>query len=981
MRFTGRRLTAGFAVTPLVLAAAAVITPAAQAATPAVQPGVYALPTGDHVRIHGDRADFLPAPGHSAAAVTTWLDGRPTVVPASAIGHISSLDAFEIGGAKPAAAHPDYAMAPLHITALDHEGKPVQAAEVVVINTDDPGRAMWDGLMFTGDSRIAVPAGHYSVAVAAFETDAKDNPTETELLTATDVTVPTAGAAVALDGRKASPVSFTTPLPSVDSATVVGWNRGVGTKLAILDIGALAGTRFYVGQAAKAKYGTLQYSVAGRRTSPAAAIAPYSYALATPKTDSIGANQTYAVKASSLATIDNTYVTDQPSQDAIYFDDFALHGQGTGNPALPSLPYLPVKAPSADRHYVSTDASFDYDATFNPNGAPYTNLDRVLPVKPGQHVSLAWRGGVVAPAPSTVDGPCFLCRDGDTLHGVGVMDTDYSGNIGQWSDGPTTLSEDGKQIYSGGTEGYEFDQQLAAGKHRYVYNIDATHDTNVTALSTHTQIAWGFDSTTSTGPVPILYAGAGFSQDKHDSIAPGKATVSLSFHHQSGTADPDVTKATADVSYDDGTTWQPTTVTLTDGHHATGAFTVPAGAKPGYLALRFHAVDQAGSTLDETVHNAALVNAPNGIATAPSNQDTQPAADVHPVCANAARGHARCLALSATAKWQPSSAKLPDGLSPADIKSAYTIPADAKGGTVAIVDNGGDDTAEADLAVYRETYGLPACTTANGCLTILNQDGKSSPLPPVDPEDDWTDEISLDLDMVSAVCPACHIVLVESTSSDTVDLAKAETAATGSGATAVSNSWGGDEDTEDMAHAKDFTKPGVAITASTGDAGFKEASWPASLSTVIAVGGTSLTKASNARGWTESAWKGAGSGCSGYVAKPSWQKDKNCPNRTIADISAVADPATGPAVYSSGDWYVSGGTSASSPIIAAMVVLAGNSAKLANAKYIYQHPSALNDVTSGSNKHWDCGGDYLCTAGKGYDGPTGLGTPNGLGAL
>jgi hypothetical protein len=981
VRFTGRRLTAGFAAAPLVLAAAAVITPAAEAATPPVRPGVYALPTGDQVRIHGDKADFLPAPGHSAAAITTWLDGRPTVVPASAIGHISSLDAFEIGGAAPAAVHPNYVMAPLHITALDHEGKPAQAAEVVVINTDDPGRAMWDGLMVTGDSRIAVPAGHYSIAVAAFETDAKDNPTETELLTVTDVTVPTAGAAVALDGRKASPVSFTTPLPSAESATVVGWSRGVGTKLATLDIGALAGTRFYVGQAAKAQYGTLQYSVAARRNSPVAALAPYTYALATPKTDAIGADQTYAVKASSLATIDNTYVTDQPSQDAIYFDDFVLHSQGPGDPALPSIPYVQVKAPTAERHYVSTDASFDYEGTFNPNGSPFTNLDRILPVKAGQHTALTWRGGVITPAPSTVDGPCFLCRDADTLHGVGVMDTDFAGNIGQWSDGPTTLAEDGKQIYSGGTEGYEFDQKLAAGKHHYVYRIDTTHDTDTTALSTHTQIAWGFDSATSTGPVPILYAGAGFSEDNHDNIAPGKATVSLTFHHQAGAADSDVTKATADVSYDDGTTWQPTAITLKDAHHATGAFTVPAGTKPGYLALRLHAVDKAGSTLDETVHNAALVNAPHGIATKPSNKDTTPAVDARPVCANAASGHARCLALSAAAKWQPSAAKLPDGLAPADLKSAYNLPADAKNGTVAIVDANGDATAEADLAVYRKTYGLPACTTANGCLTILNQVGKKSPLPPVDPEDDWTDEISLDLDMVSAVCPACHIVLVESNSSDTVDLAKAETVATGSGAVAVSNSFGGDENTESMAYSNAFAKAGVAITASSGDAGFRQASWPASLSSVIAVGGTSLTKAGNARGWAESAWQGAGSGCSGYVAKPSWQADKNCPNRTVADIAAVADPTTGPAVYSGGDWFVAGGTSASSPIIAAMIALAGNSAKLPNAKYIYQHAGALNDVTTGANSHWDCGGDYLCTAGKGYDGPTGLGTPNGLGAL
>ncbi len=151
---------------------------------------------------------------------------------------------------------------------------------------------------------------------------------------------------------------------------------------------------------------------------------------------------------------------------------------------------------------------------------------------------------------------------------------------------------------------------------------------------------------------------------------------------------------------------------------------------------------------------------------------------------------------------------------------------------------------------------------------------------------------------------------------------------------------------------------------------------------MIAVGGTSLTRsATAARGWTESAWKGAGSGCSAYSAKPSWQHDAHCPMRTIADVSAVADPATGLAVYVQGSWGVFGGTSASSPIIAAMIALAGNSAELGSASYLYAHSSKLFDVTSGANPNWDCGGDYLCRAGPGYDGPTGLGTPNGLGGL
>jgi subtilase family serine protease len=326
---------------------------------------------------------------------------------------------------------------------------------------------------------------------------------------------------------------------------------------------------------------------------------------------------------------------------------------------------------------------------------------------------------------------------------------------------------------------------------------------------------------------------------------------------------------------------------------------------------------------------------------------------------------------------------LPRGFARTDLVAAYQLPATGGSGrTVAVVDAHDDPTAEADLAVYRKTYGLAACTSGNGCFKKVNGRGKTSPLPPYDPSDDWSDEVSLDLDMVSAVCPDCRILLVEADDASAAALAAAERAAIGSGAAAVSNSWGADESTETQSLSSAFQHSGVAVTASSGDGGFQQAAWPASLAGVIAVGGTSLAKApSTSRGWTESAWSGAGSGCSAYVAKPAWQHDAHCTWRTAADLSAVADPTTGLAVYAQGSWGVFGGTSASSPIIAAMIALAGNPAQLATAQYVYSHAASLNDVVSGSNAHWDCGGDYLCDAVKGYDGPTGLGTPDGLGAL
>jgi subtilase family serine protease len=342
----------------------------------------------------------------------------------------------------------------------------------------------------------------------------------------------------------------------------------------------------------------------------------------------------------------------------------------------------------------------------------------------------------------------------------------------------------------------------------------------------------------------------------------------------------------------------------------------------------------------------------------------------------------------------------PVGLGAPDIQSAYKVGGLTSGGrTVAIVDAFDDPKAEADLGVYRSQYGLPACTSATGCFRKVNGSGAASPLPTADAG--WAEEESLDLDMVSSTCPDCHILLVEaSAASDTALETAEDTAATTPGVAAVSNSWGGAEDGTIAAGDAHFNHPGVAITASSGDSGFGVI-WPASSPLVTAVGGTSLTKAANARGWTETAWSGAGSGCSASEAKPAWQADTGCARRTVADVSAVADPNTGVAVYDTYNtcgsssfcdlliglglvtgadgWVQVGGTSASSPIIASVYALAGNSASVTNGSFPYSHTASLFDVTSGSNG--SCGGTYLCTAGTGYDGPTGLGTPNGTGAF
>ena len=350
------------------------------------------------------------------------------------------------------------------------------------------------------------------------------------------------------------------------------------------------------------------------------------------------------------------------------------------------------------------------------------------------------------------------------------------------------------------------------------------------------------------------------------------------------------------------------------------------------------------------------------------------------VCAVPAAGSAGCHALVVVdAGGQPQVTSAPNGYGPPDIRSAYGLGGSSSGGrTVAIVDAYNDPTAESDLAVYRAQYGLPACTKTNGCFRKVNQNGGTK-LPQTN--SGWATEISLDLDMVSAACPDCKILLVEASSASFANLGAAVNyAATQAGVAAISNSYGG----SDSAPLAAYEHPGIAITASTGDSGYGVQS-PASFATVVAVGGTSLNRSSTTRGWTESAWSGAGSGCSSLNVKPAWHTPATqCSGKANADVSAVADPNTGVAVYDStpnqgrSGWQVYGGTSASSPIIASVYALSGNTAGYP-AAYTWAHTSGLNDVTTGSNG--TCPTPVWCTSSTGWDGPTGLGTPNGTTAF
>jgi IPT/TIG domain/Subtilase family len=346
------------------------------------------------------------------------------------------------------------------------------------------------------------------------------------------------------------------------------------------------------------------------------------------------------------------------------------------------------------------------------------------------------------------------------------------------------------------------------------------------------------------------------------------------------------------------------------------------------------------------------------------------------------------------------------GLDPQDLQSAYDIPTTLSSPqTVALVDAYGYPHAESDLAKYRARYGLPACTKANGCFKKVNEQGEEGKYPPE--EADWDVEAALDEDMVSAACPQCHILMVEGATEEPADLGASVNTAVKLGATEVSNSYGYPQGYKPWCGTTDCTKyngdykhAGVLITASAGDSGYDDvyegldsADFPAVSPNVVAVGGTALFKVASApRGWFEEVWNepaleaGTGGGCAVLESKPTWQTDGGCSNRTDNDVAAVAAVVTPVSIRIDGIWELAGGTSVASPLIAGIEAHASSSERSLGAHAFYEDPSSLFDVTEGFS--WNANNEsatsecspneYLCNAEIGYDGPTGLGSPDGV---
>jgi subtilase family serine protease len=332
----------------------------------------------------------------------------------------------------------------------------------------------------------------------------------------------------------------------------------------------------------------------------------------------------------------------------------------------------------------------------------------------------------------------------------------------------------------------------------------------------------------------------------------------------------------------------------------------------------------------------------------------------------------------------------PKGLTPRQIQEAYRLPVGRQSHqTVAVSIAYNTPRLAQYLAVYRRHFGLPACTVASGCFRVVNEHGASSPLPVSGVGLGWDLEVTLDVSMISVACPHCRILVVEGDDDSLGSLATTETTAARLGAQVISNSYGQPENGLAMTYAGAYERKGHTIVVASGDSGFTDANFPANLATVTAVGGTELARAHDRRGWVEQVWNTAigagGSGCSAYVPRPSWQHLRACPGRTVVDVAAVAWDVP---IYNRfyGGWVTVAGTSIAAPLTAGIYGLAGNGSRVTTAN-LYRHATSFFKVTRGNNA-WPsvspeirCGDDYLCVATPGYNAPTGLGTPDGIGAF
>ena len=970
----------------------------------------------DHAR------DSYGTDGLFAGGLTISLSGAPRTPPASP-------------------GRPGYVMHTLTVHGTNLAGKPDTGDLVVVINADNANRFGAGITFFTeslnsfdhGVAKYSVPAGHYW-AFGIFDDPKKPSIGTAERLPLLSQFTVSGSTSVRLAERTAtSDLTMATPRPSALVETTLQLIRtGAAGPATSIDTSALAGFPVFVSTVARRPTaGAFATYSSGQLDSPKGAPQPYFYNIAYQDRSGLVHSQRFTVKSASLATVTAQYYADAPSTGAAMPTGFY---PGQPNPGEAFAVNMPIPEQRTEYFTAGTPAATWFDEFFQNAGTLDTGqTDSGRAFRPGEATTENWNQYPlhtttnVNSVGARVQQPVLVSasRAGNTLtldlspfadndpgHNAAGYVSEFDGSQSPTS-GSYEIDENGTKIASGnplkslGETGGDLytHVKLAAGAGTVRVVLGATRTGKLYTLSTRTQTSWTWRSAPATGTVPagwacqwalrtgptgrdctpqplmtLNYNVAGLNLT---GTAPAEPeTVGLHVGHMALTHGAKVTSLTAQVSFDDGKTWQPATVTGSGGSYQ-ATFIAPADS---FVSLRITASDAAGGQISETITRAYVT----GNALPPP----APVAGTRPACPQPPADQMRCFTLytpqrAVNRAMAAGAAVAPVGWGARAIESAYQLPVSKNPHqTVAVVDAFRAPNLSSYLNTYRKQYGLPPCTSASGCLRIVNQKGADKPLPQSGVPFGWALETAVDVEMVSAACPACRILVVEANSPGNADLAAAENTAARLGAPVISNSYGQRESGFSMGSAKAYHHPGHMVVVSSGDLGFGGANFPAVLGDVTAVGATELARAATSRGWTERVWNADGgasaSGCSAYIAKPAWQHGTHCAMRTTTDVSAVGSNV---AAYSKdfGGWVTVSGTSISAPLIAGVYALAGNAAKI-RPGYEYTHTRWLYDVTAGNNDvvagtGAQCGGDYLCVARKGYDAPTGLGTPHGTAAF
>jgi hypothetical protein len=940
------------------------------------------------------------------------------------------------------AATPQYQMHTLTVAGTYRDGRPDTGDLVLLVNVDNSGRLDFVDSMaifYHGIAKYSVPAGHYFAVGLFFGRPAGFSPDPPIIGVDVLPQFTVAGdSRIRLSEHAASSrITMATQRPAkvTDTEFEIFRRPRVGPTQAFGFINfhwLNANFPMWVSPTSKRpSLGGMAYIVdqwlASRAGAAGAAGAePYEYDLAYLNSSGRIPVQHYVVRDASLATIKARYYLSRSggflsrvSSFPIQADDFAFA-------------YDPVNVPGTRTIYSSAGSDLIWFTSLYSADGPFPGgliqADSARTYHRGQQVTENWDAYPLHPGPNVdvigsrgVSGGFVAMpsasRSGNTLN---LDFTPFSDSTpGHTGEGFSTefrsrkvtgsyeLDQNGKKIAAGNAVapgGFIPDlgvtAQLSPARSAIRFSVTAALGGRSAATpSERSQTTWTWSSAHeagghlplgwSCGPFPGCRVEPLLTLDyslpallPHGRTPAGRQVLKVTAGHLPLAKVAKITRAAVQVSYNDGRTWHKAQITGDAGRFR-ATFAGPAGA---WVTLRTHARDAAGATITETITRAYRVT-PSA-----AHSSAAPGRAARAACPVVRAGRLRCFALYSrqtkvnAAIAAGNTAAAPKGWGAPDIESAYKLPVSRDPGqTVAVVDAYRTPKLAASLAAYRSQYGLPACATATGCLRIVNQSGAATPLPASGVPFGWDVETALDVEMVSAACPLCKIVVVEARSNKVADLATAEKTAAKLGAQVISDSFGAPESGLAQTYAAAYRHPGHQIVVASGDDGFTAASFPADLATVTAVGGTELAKSTNQRGWTEQAWNQSGSGCSAYVRKPAWQHDKHCDLRTVADVSALASNVAVNDQARKG-WLLVGGTSVAAPLIAGVYGLAGNAATISPG-YVYRHARSLFDVTSGNNDSSNgtngatCGHDYLCVARKGYDAPTGLGTPDGTGAF